>query len=197
MYSKFDVGYRMINDKATVKPQFKPTSLEDEYTVMQPTYVNTLPGTTSMVTPIAKSTPMTQASQMPTIPTVSSQARDILEPSWNERTRATYLDRQIQGMSSVRLPSSMPSLEDGISVGPESLSRRIQDYCQEKRDNRKHEWEMHRLTLERMKESKVKQYKSQEERDAVYARMLHNLERTRAAIRNSISKASTISDEEC
>ena len=31
MYSKFDVGYRMINEKATVKPQFKPTSLEDEY----------------------------------------------------------------------------------------------------------------------------------------------------------------------
>ena len=62
MYSKFDVGYRMINEKATVKPQFKPISLEDEYTVMQPTYVNTLPGITSMVTPIAKSTPMTQAS---------------------------------------------------------------------------------------------------------------------------------------
>ena len=29
----------------------------------------------------------------------------------------------------------------------------------------------------------------------VYAKMLHNLERTRAAIRNSISRASTISDE--
>ena len=64
MYSKFDLGYRMINEKATVKPHFKPTSWEDEYTVMQPTYVNTLPGTTSMVTPIAKSTPMTQPSQM-------------------------------------------------------------------------------------------------------------------------------------
>ena len=76
----------------------------------------------------------------------------------NERERATYLDRQIQGMSSVRLPSSMPSLEDGILVGPESLSRRVQDYCQEKRDNRKHERETHRLTLERMKESKEKQY---------------------------------------
>ena len=34
MYSKFDVGYRMISEKATVKPQFRPTSLEDEYTVM-------------------------------------------------------------------------------------------------------------------------------------------------------------------
>ena len=39
MYGKFDVGYRMINEKATVIPQFKPTSLEDEYTIIQPTYV--------------------------------------------------------------------------------------------------------------------------------------------------------------
>ena len=109
---------------------------------MQPTYVNTLPGTTSMVTPIAKSTPMTQTMQMPTIPTVSSQVRDILEPASNERARSTYLDRQIQGMSSVRLPSSMPSLEDGISVRPESFPRRILDYCQERgrteNMNRKH-----------------------------------------------------------
>ena len=62
MYGKFSVGYRVINEKATVKPQFKPNSLEDEYTIMQPTYMNTLPGTPSMVTPLAKSTPITQAS---------------------------------------------------------------------------------------------------------------------------------------
>ena len=154
MYSKFDVGYRMSNEKATMKPQFKPTSLEDEYTVMQPTYVNTLPGTTSMVTPIAKSTPMTQASQMPTIPIVSPHVRDILEPSLNEQARAAYLERQMQGMSSVRVPSSMPSLEDGISVVPESLSKRIQNYCWEKKDKRKHEWETHRLTLDGIKENK-------------------------------------------
>ena len=64
----------------------------------------------------------------------------------------------MQGMSSVRLPSSMPSLEDGISVWPESLSRRIHNYCHEMKDNRKHEWETHRLTLDRMRESKEKQY---------------------------------------
>ena len=34
MYSKIDVGYRMISEKAMVKPQFRPTSLEDEYTDM-------------------------------------------------------------------------------------------------------------------------------------------------------------------
>ena len=31
----------------------------------------------------------------------------------------------------------------------------------------------------------------------MYAQMLQNLERTRAAVRSSISKASTISDKEC
>ena len=62
MYGKFSVGYRVISEKATVKPQIKPTSLEDEYTIMQPTYANTLPGTTSMVTPLAKSTPIKQVS---------------------------------------------------------------------------------------------------------------------------------------
>ena len=42
-----------------VRPQFSPTSLEGEYVSMQPTYANTLPGTTSMVTPLAKSNPIT------------------------------------------------------------------------------------------------------------------------------------------
>ena len=68
MYSKFDVEYRMISEKATVKPQFEPTSLEDEYTVMQPPSVNTLPGVTGIDTLIPKSTPVTQASQIPQFP---------------------------------------------------------------------------------------------------------------------------------
>ena len=56
MYGKFSVGYRVINERATVEPQFRDASLESEYVPMQPTYVNTLPGTNSMVTPLAKST---------------------------------------------------------------------------------------------------------------------------------------------
>ena len=105
----------------------------------------------------------------------------------------------MQDMSSVGLPSGMPSLEDGASIGPEGLSKRIQNYCQEKKDKRKHEWEIHRLALEEMQENKEKQHhkQSQEERDAVYAKMLHNMDRTWAAMRNSISRASTILDEEC
>ena len=62
MHDKFSVGYRVINERATIKPHFRPTSLQDDYTSMQPTYANTLPGTTSIVTPLAKSTPITQAS---------------------------------------------------------------------------------------------------------------------------------------
>ena len=56
MYGKFSVGYKIIPEKATVIPQFQLTLIEDEY---RPTYVNTLPGTTDIVTPIAKSTHVT------------------------------------------------------------------------------------------------------------------------------------------
>ena len=118
--------------------------------------MNTLPGTTSIDTPIAKSTPVTQASQMPNKPVVSSSIRDILEPSSNEQARAAYSERQMQNMSSVRLPSSMPSLEDGTSIEPESLSRRIHNYCQKRKGSRKHERESLRVALEKMKESKKK-----------------------------------------
>ena len=158
MYGRFSVGYRVINEKATVKPQFRPSSLEDEYTLMQSTYANTLPGTTSMITPLAKSTPITQMSQMPTISAVLPHVGDILEPASNEQVRAAYLERQMKDMGSVRLPSDIPSLEDGISLGPESLPKRIQSFCQEKWDKRKQEWEFHRIALEKMKESTEKQH---------------------------------------
>ena len=42
MYGKFSVGYRVINERATMEPQFRDTSLESEYVPMQPMYVNTL-----------------------------------------------------------------------------------------------------------------------------------------------------------
>ena len=49
MYGKFSVGYRMIPEKAMVIPQYQHTSVEDEYV---PTYENTLPGITSIPTPL-------------------------------------------------------------------------------------------------------------------------------------------------
>ena len=39
--------------------------------------------------------------------------------------------------------------------------------------------------------------KSKRKEDAAYAQMLQNVEKTRAVVRNSISRASTISAEEC
>ena len=50
-----------------------------------------------------------------------------------------------------------------------------------------------------MKESKERIHiqQAQEEGDATYAQMVQSLEKTRAMVRNSVSRASTISAEEC
>ena len=96
MYGKFSVGYRMILEKAMVIPQYQHTSVEDEYA---PAYENTLPGITSIATPIAKSTPVTQASHIPMTKTIPE--RDIVRPMSSEKARATYLESQIKDMSSV------------------------------------------------------------------------------------------------
>ena len=50
-----------------------------------------------------------------------------------------------------------------------------------------------------MKDSKEKHHnqQAQEERDATYVQMVQKLEKTRAIVRNSVSRASTISAEEC
>ena len=135
MYGKFSVGYKIIPKKAMVIPQFQQTPAEDEY---KPTYVNTLPGTTDIDTPIAKSTPVTQASQMPVLPNVSPLERDILEPMSSKQARSTYLERQIQGMSSVRLPLNIPLLEDE-SCASTNLPNRIQAFCQEGKEKSRYE----------------------------------------------------------
>ena len=54
------------------------------------------------------------------------------------------------------------------------------------------------MALEKLKESKEKccNQQAQKERDATYAQMVQNLEKTRAIVRNSVSRAFTISVEE-
>ena len=89
MYGKFSVGYRIIPEKAMVIPQFQQTPVEDEY---RPTYENTLPGITDIATPMAKSTPVTQASQMPVLTNVPLPERDMVEPMSSERERTAYLE---------------------------------------------------------------------------------------------------------
>ena len=77
MYGKFSVGYKIIPEEATVIPQFQQTLVEDEY---RPTYENTLPGITDIATPMAKSTPVTQKSQIPVLTNIPLTERDIVEP---------------------------------------------------------------------------------------------------------------------
>ena len=195
MYGKFTVGYKIIPEKAMVIPQFQQTPVEDEY---KPTYVNALPETTDIDTPIAKSTPVTQASHVPVLPNVPPPERDILEPMSSEQARSTHLERQIQGMSSVKLPLNIPISEDE-SCASTNLPNRIQAFCQDQKEKRKYKWESLRVALEKMKESKGKYHgqQAEEERDATYAQMVQNVEKTRAMVRNTISRASTISVEEC
>ena len=132
MYGKFSVGYKTIPKKATVITQFQQIPVEDEY---RPAYVNTLPGTTDMSTPISKSMPVTQASQMPVLPNVPPYEQDIMKPISSEQARSTYMERQIQGMSSVQLPFDTPSLEDE-SHGSTNLPKRIHAFCQESKEKR-------------------------------------------------------------
>ena len=171
MCGKFSVGFKVINERATTELQYKGTSLAGMYGSVQPMHMNTLPGVTEMVTPLAKSTPMTQSSQMPTIPGTLPSVRDILEPSSNEQARSNCLERQMRQMGSIaKLPSDMPSLKDGMVQRPESLQERVQNFCQENKVKRKQEWESHRIALERMKESKgaaMTCQQNQEERDAM------------------------------
>ena len=65
MCGKFSVGFRGTSERATLEPQHKDASLDLVYMPMHPVPISTLPGTTQMVTPLAKSTPITQSSQMP------------------------------------------------------------------------------------------------------------------------------------
>ena len=76
----------------------------------------------------------------------------------------------MQGMSSVKLPLDMPSLED-MSQGSENLPKRIQTFCQEQKEKKKNEWESLTVALEKMKEGKEKCHnqQAQEERDAIHA----------------------------
>ena len=63
---------------------------------------------------------------------------------------------------------------------------------------KKQECESLKVALDKMKESKEKHCKQQdkEERDATYSQMVQDVERTRVMVRNSMSRASTISAED-
>ena len=178
MHHTFEGGYKLINERAMLQPQYSlTTSLGSESVNTQSLYMNTLPGTTSMGIPMAESTPIPQIGPTLFRPIPTPRMHDILEPSANEQARADYLERQMRNMSSVRLPSSIPPSGDDIPLEDESLSRRIWEYCSRIEDHRRCEKDTHHVTLISIKEYKVRQQqqKSQKERDEVYKGMLQNL----------------------
>ena len=65
MYGRFSRGFGMISERATVEPQYRDAPLASMYGHVQPMHMSTLLGTTQMVTPLAKSTPVTWTSQIP------------------------------------------------------------------------------------------------------------------------------------
>ena len=113
MYGRFSRGFRLINERATVEPQYKDTPLTGMYGPVQPMHMSTLLGTTQMVTPLTKSAPVIQSSQIHVmIPDRMPPLRDILEPTFIEQARANYLERQMQHMDSIsRLQSDIPPPE--------------------------------------------------------------------------------------
>ena len=192
MYGKFSVGYRIIPEKAMVIPQYQCMSMENEYTQA---YENTLPGITNIPTPIAKSTPVTQASHVPV--TRTSTERDIVQPISSEEARARYLERQMEGMDSVRLPLKIPLMEEE-SLTSTDLTRRINTFCREQKEKRRKERESHKLILSALEQEKSKQsiQSGKEEGEIVYSQLAHDMEKTRDVVRRSMSQASTISAEE-
>ena len=192
MYGKFSMGYRIIPEKATVIPPYQCTSIENEYAQA---YENTLPGITNIPTPIAKSTPVTQAPHVPV--TRTSTERDIMQPISSEEARARYLERQMKGISSVRLPSKIPLMEEE-SLTSTYLTRNIKTFCREQKEKRRKERESHKQVLNALEQNKSKQsiQPSKEEGEIIYSQLAHDMEKTRDVVWRSMSRASTISAEE-
>ena len=89
-------------------------------------------------------------------------------------------------------PSESWSLEE------ESLSRKIQEYFSREQECRQYEKETHYAMLDSVIDNKIKQRQlKKRERDEIYKQMTRNLEKVKAIARDSLSRASTISVEEC
>ena len=157
-----------------------------------PSYMNTVPRTTSMGIPIAESTPVPQIGPTLHRPTPTPRVCDILEPVASEQARARYLEDQMRHVEGIHLtPSESRSFEEG------SLSREIQEYCSREQERRQYEKETHYAMLDSMIDNKIKQRQVEKrERDEIYKQMTSNLKKVRAIARDSLSKASTISVEE-
>ena len=84
MYIKFHVGFRVINVREPLQNCNIRVLLWVFVRACTTCACEHLPGTTQMITPLAKSTPITQSSQMPAMSDTLPPIRDILEPTSNE-----------------------------------------------------------------------------------------------------------------
>ena len=173
MYGKFNIGYRVIPERVTILPQYQPTLLEMEY---PHTYENTLPGITNIATPLAQSTPVTQASHIPVVwPTTG---RDIVKPIASEEARAKYLEEHMKGMSDVKQPMISSLLEEK-SLPSTDLTRQIDLFCREQKEKRRTEKEAHKMILDAFDKTKSKQSipPRMEERERVYSQMAQDMDK--------------------
>ena len=73
----------------------------------------------------------------------------------------------------------------------------MQEYCSRMEDHRMCEKDMHYVTLNSIKEYKIRQrQQGEKDRDEIFRKMSQNLEKVREVARSTFSRASTISAEE-
>ena len=160
-----------------------------------PAYENTLPGITNVPTPITESTPVTQTSHIP-ITRIGIES-NIVQSISSEEARARYLEKQMKGIDSLRLPTNISSLEEEPFTSTD-LTKRINAFCKQQKEKRRKERESHKLFLGTLvqKKSKPTVQPAKEDGDVVYSQLSHDMEKTRDVVQRSLSQASTISAEE-
>ena len=93
MYGSYKGGFRVISERATIKPQYMNTPLAGMYGPTWTTHKSTLSEQIHLLTSLAKSTPVTHSSQTPIIlPGRMHTVGDIIEPASSEQARVDYLE---------------------------------------------------------------------------------------------------------
>ena len=171
---------------------YVPSSVASPSLYSQPSYMNTVPGSTNMGIPLAEYIPVPQMRPMFYRPTPTSHVQDILPPLVPEQDRVEYVEEQRRYRKSVRTTS--PNDRSSVSA---NLAREIQEYCSLYDDQHHYEKETHHAMIESLKEQKAKQrQQGKKEQDEVFKQMTRNVEKERAIARESLSRASTVSVEE-
>ena len=171
---------------------YVPSSVASPSLYSQPSYMNTVPGSTNMGIPLAESIPVPQMRPMLYRPTPTSHVQDILPPLAPEQDRVEYVEEQRRYRKSVRTTS--PNDRSCVSA---NLAREIQEYCSLYDDYSQDRKETPHAMIESLKEQKAKQrQQGKKEQDEVFKQMTRNVEKERAIARESLSRASTVSVEE-